>query len=343
MIKDIKEAIAKIARMNSLSSEESFTVMTYILKGRATPSQIASLITALRMKGEDVDEITGFALAMRSESARIDLPGVEIADTCGTGGDMKNTFNISTTAAFVAAGAGITVAKHGNRCVSSRCGSADVLQALGVNISLGPEEAGDCLKKTGICFLFAPIFHSAMKHAAAPRKEIGIRTIFNILGPLTNPAGAKSQLIGVYNRELVEKVAYVLLNLGSTSALVVHGLDGMDEISVSDDTCMGRLRNGVVDTCIFDPSEYGIKKCPAGEISGGTAEQNAGFLLEVLEGGGGPRKDVTVLNGAACILAAGKAGDFREALEKAVLSVDSGKALEKLELLKRVSNEYGNS
>ncbi len=337
---DIKPAIEKIVGMESLSEQESFAVMSAILRGEATPSQISSLITALRMKGEEIREITGFARAMRGQSVKVSLPGVEIVDTCGTGGDSSNTFNISTAAAFVAAGAGITVAKHGNRSVSSRCGSADVLQELGINIMLGPREAEECLSRTGIAFLFAPVFHSAMKHAAAPRKEIGIRTIFNILGPLTNPAGAASQVLGVYDEALVEKMAYVLLNLGSRSAMVVYGRDRLDKISVSADTLIARLENGKVDTFIFNPEDHGIKKSGRKEISGGDASDNAGFLEDVLSGRKGARRDVAVLNAAAGIIAGGGARDFPAGIKAAEKSIDSGRALDKLELLRKVSNEF---
>jgi anthranilate phosphoribosyltransferase len=336
---NIKKAIAKAAGSKSLSEKESFDIMTGILRGKASPAQIASLITAMRMKGEEIREITGFARAMREESEKVCLPGVEIVDTCGTGGDSSNTFNISTTAAFIAAGAGIIVAKHGNRSVSSKCGSADVLQELGINIMLGAEAAEECLRSAGIAFLFAPVFHSAMKHAAVPRKEIGIRTIFNILGPLTNPAGATSQILGVYDENLVEKMAYVLFNLGSKSAIVVHGKDRIDEISVSSNTLVAELKNKKVKTYVLNPEDYGIRKRPRKEMSGGNVSENAVFLKEVLKGKKGARRDVAVINAAAGIIAGGGAGDFNEGIEAAKNSIDSGSAFEKLKLLKRISNE----
>ncbi len=334
---NVKEAIARAVESESLSEEEAFSAMRCILRGGATPSQISSLITALRMKGEEIREITGFARAMREESVKVNLPGVEIVDTCGTGGDSSNTFNISTASAFVVAGAGITVAKHGNRSVSSKCGSADVLQELGINIMLGRAEVEKCLRGAGIAFLFAPVFHSAMKHAAVPRKEIGIRTIFNILGPLTNPAGAERQVLGVYSESLVEKMAYVLLNLGSKRAMVVYGRDRLDEISVSDDTLIAELNQKKVRTYIFNPVDYGIKKSRRDEISGGSAADNAGFLEAVLSGKKDARRDVTVLNAAAGIIAGGGADDFREGIKAAEESIDSGSAMKKLELLREVS------
>lgn len=339
---DVKSAIAKVVGGESMSEEESFEVMCVILDGGATSAQIASLMTALRMKGEEIGEITGFARAMREKSVKVRLHGVEIVDTCGTGGDSSGTFNISSAAAFIAAGAGITVAKHGNRSVSSCCGSADVLQELGVNITLGPAEAEECLRRAGIAFLYAPVFHSAMKHAAEPRKETGLRTIFNILGPLTNPAGALAQLLGVYDGILVEKMAYVLLNLGSKRAIVVYGKDGLDEISVSDDTLVAELRGGKVTTYVLDPRELGFRRSSRKEISGGNAAENALHIKNILSGEKGARRDVAVLNAAAALIAGGGAGDFAEGIAAASESVDSGGALEKLELLKEISSEFNH-
>ena len=338
---DIKSAIAKVVDGEDLSEKEAGSVMRLILKGKATPSQIASLITALRMKGEKVSEITGFAKAMRRASVKVRVPGATLVDTCGTGGDRRNTFNISTAAAFVAAGAGIRVAKHGNRSVSSRCGSADVLQELGINIMLGRSAVEKCLKDVGIAFLFAPIFHGAMKHALPPRREIGIRTVFNILGPLTNPAGAKAQVLGVYDRDRVKQMAHVLFNLGSKRALVVHGLDGLDEISLGGRTFVAELKSGRVSTYMLNPRDYGFKKRRIGEVSGGTSKQNAKLLLNVLKGQKGARRDIVLLNAAAAIMAGGKARDFGGAVSAAASSIDSGKALEKLEFLKEYSNSRG--
>lgn len=329
----IKDAIAKVVDGKSLSEKEARSVMRVILRGKATPSQIASLITALRMKGEIVAEITGFARAMREESVRVRFRGRKLVDTCGTGGDKSNTFNISTTAAFVVAGAGITVAKHGNRSVSSQCGSADVLESLGINIMLGKEAVEECLRKVGIAFLFAPIFHGAMKHALPPRREVGIRTVFNILGPLTNPAGAKAQLLGVYDKSRVKQIAHVLSNLGSRRVLVVHGYDGLDEISLGK-TFVAELKDGRVSTYTLNPRDYGFKKCSIVKLAGGSVKQNAKFLRNVLKGEEGPRRDIVVLNAAAGIMAGGEAGNFEEGISKAADSIDSGKAFEKLELLR---------
>ncbi len=333
---DIKTAISKVVDGESLSEKDAVSVMRVILRGQATPSQIASLITALRMKGEKVSEITGFAKAMRQESVKVKSPGSILVDTCGTGGDRSNTFNVSTTAAFVVAGAGVRVAKHGNRSVSSHCGSADVLQELGVNIMLGKGAVERALGKVGIAFLFAPVFHGAMKHALPPRREVGIRTVFNILGPLTNPAGAKAQVLGVYDRDRVKQLAQVLSNLGSRRALVVHGLDGLDEISLSDKTFVADLKNGRVSTYMLRPRDYGFKRRPIKAIAGGSVKQNAKLLLDVLRGRKGPRRDIVLLNAAAGIVAGGKAKNFREGVALARESIDSGRALEKLELLRRM-------
>lgn len=334
---DIRRAIAVTVEGAGLSEKEAFMVMQTILRGGATPSQIAALITAMRMKGEEIAEITGFARAMRESSAKVSNPGVEMVDTCGTGGDSSGTFNISTAAAFIAAGAGVTVAKHGNRSVSSSCGSADVLQELGVNIMAGPAGAEACLRMAGIAFLFAPVFHAAMKHAAAPRKEIGLRTIFNVLGPLTNPAGASAQVLGVYDEALVEKMAYVLLNLGSRRAIVVHGKDGLDEISVSGETSVAELADGKVSTYVIKPSDFGIESSPLAEISGGGPEENARLIEEVLSGKKGARRDIAVMNAAAAVLAGGGGGGFEGCLAEAGDAVDSGRAMEKLNLLRRIS------
>ena len=329
----IKDAIGKVVDGKSLTEMEARSVMRVILRGEATPSQIASLITALRMKEERVSEITGFARAMREESVRVRFRGTGLVDTCGTGGDKSNTFNISTTAAFVVAGAGITVAKHGNRSVSSHCGSADVLETLGINIMLGKEGVEECLRKVGIAFLFAPIFHGAMKHALPPRREVGIRTVFNILGPLTNPAGAEAQVLGVYDKSRVKQLAHVLSNLGSKRALVVHGLDGLDEISLGK-TIVAELKSRKVFTYILNARDYGFKKCSVDKIAGGSVKQNAKFLRNVLKGQKGPRRDIVLLNAAGGIMAGGKVKNFKEGISKAAESIDSGKAFEKLELLR---------
>ena len=333
----IKNAIAAAVEGRNLSEKEAVSVMKSILKGKASSSQIASLITALRMKGETVSEITGFAKAMRAESVRVKSPGRKTVDTCGTGGDMSNTFNISTTAAFVAAGAGVTVAKHGNRSVSSRCGSADVLQKLGINIMMSKKAVEECLGKVGIAFMFAPIFHSAMKYALPPRREIGIRTVFNILGPITNPAGAKSQVLGVYDGSLLKKLANVLLNLGSVRAMVVHGLDGLDEISLNG-ADVAEVKNGRVITYTLNPRDYGFKKTTIASIAGGSLSQHVMSLRNVLKGKKGPHRDVVLLNAGAAVYAGGKTKNIREGIEYAADSIDSGRAFGKLELLKKFSN-----
>lgn len=335
----IQEAIKKVIAGNSLSIEESTRVFSDIMSGSATDAQIAALIVSLRMKGESVEEITGAASVMR-EKATLVCPKYKdnVIDTCGTGGDNLNTFNISTAAAFVAAGAGATVAKHGNRSVSSKCGSADVLESLGVNISISPEKIRDCLDNVGIGFLFAVSLHKAMKYAIAPRKEISIRTIFNILGPLTNPAMATSQLMGVFSPSLTETMAKVLRNMGSRSAFVVHGLDSLDEISLSSPTQISELKNGTVKTYTIQPEDFGLKRTPLSEIKGGNPSENAIIIRDVLNGKRGPQHDIVVLNTAFALAAAGLVSDPKEGMELACKSIDSGDALRKLEELVSFTN-----
>lgn len=330
----IKEAIAKVVDGEDLTEDEMQEAMNEIMTGAATAAQIASFITALRIKGETVDEITGAAKVMREKATRINAKGL-VVDTCGTGGDMAHTFNISTTAAFVVAGTGLTVAKHGNRSVSSACGSADVLQALGVNIELKPIDVERCLNEIGIGFLFAPLFHEAMKHAIGPRKEIGIRTIFNILGPLTNPAGAKAQVLGVYSHGLTETMAKVLMKLGASHCFVVHGADGLDEITITGTTKVSEGKNGKVKTYTVKPSDFGLKKAKKVDLLGGNAEENAKITMAVLSGEKGPKRDIVLLNAAAAIVAGGKAKTLKEGVKLAGESIDSGAAKEKLEALKR--------
>ena len=275
---------------------------------------------------------------MRAKGVKIRLPeGKVVVDTCGTGGDKSRSFNISTAAALIAAGAGVTVAKHGNRSVSSRCGSADVFQELGVNILAKPQTMEKCLQEAGIAFLFAPTLHSAMKHALGPRREIGIRTVFNILGPLSNPAGAKVQLLGVYSEELTETLARVLSALGSERAWVVHGRDGLDEITLAATTVVSELKEGTVRTFHLDPSEYGLKICRPEELKGGDGIENARIIREILEGTTGPRRDVAVLNAAAAIMLGGVASDLAQGIARAEEAIASGNALRKLEELKRLS------
>ncbi|MEW6615940.1 MAG: anthranilate phosphoribosyltransferase [Thermodesulfobacteriota bacterium] len=335
----ITEAIGKVIEGNNLSESEMVGVMNQIMSGEATPAQIASFITALRMKGETIEEITGAARVMREKAIKINTNSPTVIDTCGTGGDGANTFNISTTSAFVAAGAGITVAKHGNRSVSSNCGSADVLKALGVNIEAGASIVERCLNENGIGFLFAPLLHGAMKYAIGPRREIGIRTVFNILGPLTNPAGASAQVIGIYSKELTEKLAAVLGNLGSQHAFVVHGEDGLDEISLSSKTKVSELKNGKVDTYWIKPEDFSIERCRAEDLLGGSPEENASITLGVLRGEKGPKRDIILLNAAAAIVAGGKAETFIEGVRVAEESIDSGSAMKKLEGLVKISNK----
>ncbi|MHB8772733.1 MAG: anthranilate phosphoribosyltransferase [Syntrophales bacterium] len=335
----IKEAIARVVRAEDLREAETMAVMTEVMEGEATPAQIAAFITALRIKGETVEETTGAARIMRQKATRIDARSSVVVDTCGTGGDGSNTFNISTTTAFVVAAAGLTVAKHGNRAVSSSCGSADVLEALGVKIDADPEVVEECLQEIGIGFLFAPRLHGAMKYAIGPRREIGIRTIFNMLGPLTNPAGATSQLIGVYDPKLTEMFAGVLKNLGTKRAFVVHGSDGLDEATVTGKTRVAELKDGLISTYNLDPLELFGEAYPAADLKGGDAEANARITTEVLSGSRhGACRQIVLLNAALAIVAGGKAETVREGLAAAVELIDSGAALKKLRALIERSN-----
>ncbi|OIP92003.1 MAG: anthranilate phosphoribosyltransferase [Syntrophobacterales bacterium CG_4_8_14_3_um_filter_58_8] len=329
----IKEGIAKVVLGEDLRETEMMAVMDEVMEGAATPAQIAAFITALRIKGETVEEVTGAARIMRQKATRIDARSSVVVDTCGTGGDGRNTFNISTTAAFVVAAAGLTVAKHGNRAVSSGCGSADVLEALGVKIDAAPEIVEECLQQIGIGFLFAPRLHGAMKHAIGPRREIGIRTIFNMLGPLTNPAGATAQLIGVYDPRLTEMFAGVLKNLGTKRAFVVHGADGLDEATVTGETRVSELKEGLVTTYNIDPMELLGESFAAAELRGGDAETNARTTIEILSGETGARRGIVVLNAALAIVAGGKAAGIREGIAVAEACIDSGGARKKLQAL----------
>lgn len=334
----IKEAIAKAVEKKDLTEEEMVSVMREIMEGEATPAQISSFITVLRMKGETVDEITGAAKVMRDKALKVKTKSPVVVDTCGTGGDEAFTFNISTAAAFVAAGAGLTVAKHGNRSVSSKSGSADVLRSLGVNIEAEVERVEECLDSIGIGFLFAPMMHGAMKYAATVRREIGIRTIFNILGPLTNPAGAQYQVLGVYRSELTEVLANVLKNLGSARAFVVSGNDGLDEITLTTDTKVSELNDGEVKTYFIKPEDFGMAPCKLFELQGGDPDDNARAIREVLKGEKGPKRDVVVLNAAAAIAASEKAKDIKDGIKPAEEAIDSGKAMEKLERLVAITS-----
>ncbi len=335
----IREAIQKVIEGNNLTETEMVETMNEIMAGETTDAQIACFLTALRLKGETIEEITGAARVMREKATKVPTTQPLVVDTCSTGGTGMNSFNISTTSAFVVAGAGIPVAKHGNRGVTRQSGSANVLMALGVNIEIPPEHVGQCIDEIGIGFLFAPMLHSAMKYAIGPRREIGIRTIFNALGPLTNPAGAQAQVLGVYARELTPVHANVLKNLGTQHAYVVHGNDGLDEITITTNTRMSILKDGDVNTYIFDPTTLGIEKTNPTSLEGGTPEQNADITTNILKGEMGPKRDTVLLNAAAAIVVGGKAEDIESGLKLAAESIDSGCALEKLEALKKVSNE----
>jgi anthranilate phosphoribosyltransferase len=334
----IKEAIAKIVTGANLAEAEAETVMREIMQGEATDAQISAYITALRMKGETVEEISGSARVMREKAYPVKLTAPFQVDTCGTGGDLSHTFNISTTAAFVVAGAGVAVAKHGNRSVSSKSGSADVLQALGVNIEMPAARLESCLNEVGIAFLFAPMMHQAMRYAIGPRREIGIRTVFNLLGPLTNPAGVKSQIMGVYAPELTGLLAQALGHLGVMRAFVVHGMDGLDEITITDRTKVSELHDGEVNDFFIHPSDFDLPTGRKDDLLGGDAGRNAAVTLEVLRGQPSPRRDVVLLNGAAGLAASGKAKDLRDGVRMAAESIDSGAALKKLDELKRFTN-----
>ncbi|MCC7556645.1 MAG: anthranilate phosphoribosyltransferase [Methanoculleus marisnigri] len=329
----IREAIARVSSGTDLTPAEAGGVMAEIMHGAATPAQIGGFLTALRMKGETVAEIAAFARAMRSAAVPVSLPAPEArVDTCGTGGDGAGTFNISTAAAFVAAGAGVPVVKHGNRGVSSRCGSADVLEALGVTVAIPPERVADVLAAAGIAFLFAPAYHPAMQYARTARQEIGIRTVFNLLGPLTNPAGAGSHLLGVYDPRLTLPVARVLGDLGAERAMVVHGA-GLDEIATAGPTTVAELRNGEVMTYTLDCTEFGIPRSSVAALRGGGPEENAATLLAVLSGDDGPARDIVLLNAGAAIYLGGKAGDITAGIARAEASIDSGAALDRLRRL----------
>ncbi len=335
----IRETIQKVVDGQDLTERETVDTMNEIMSGEATPAQVASFITALRIKGETIEEITGAARVMREKSTKIHTKHPFVIDTCGTGGDGAHTFNISTTSAFVVAGTGIPVAKHGNRAASSQSGGADVLKALGVNIEIGPEQVGACINDVGIGFLFAVTLHGAMRYAIGPRQEIGIRTIFNALGPLTNPAGAQAQVLGVYTPALTEPLAHVLKNFGTHRAFVVHGGDGLDEITTTTTTQVSELVDGEVNTYTLDPTELGIPTAQPSDLKGGAPEENAEMTLSVLRGEKGPKRDIVLLNAAAAIVAGGKAEDITAGLAAAAESIDSGRALEKLEGLKTKSNE----
>jgi len=334
----IKEAILSLSRKQDLTYETAEAVMNEIMTGEATPVQMSAYLTALSLKGETIDEITGSAFGMRSHCVRL-LHDVDAIEIVGTGGDHANTFNISTAAAIITAAAGIPVAKHGNRSASSKCGSADVLEALGVNINIPPEKSAGLLKDIGICFLFAQNYHIAMKYVAPIRRELAIRTVFNILGPLTNPAGAKMELMGVYDRELVEPLAQVLCNLGVKSAMVVHGEDGLDEISLCAPTFVCEVKDGWVRSYTIMPEQFAFERCGKAELKGGEPAENAKILKALLCGEKGAKRDAAILNAAAAMYITGKYESIEAAVKIAGNVIDSGKALQKLDEFIRCSNE----
>jgi len=328
----IREAIGALVSGNSLTMEEAASVMEEIMEGEVTPAQFGAFVTALRLKGETVDEIAGFAKVMRSKAVRVTVAG-PVIDVVGTGGDGLNTFNISTAAAFVVAGAGLKVAKHGNRAASSQCGSADVLEALGVKFDLNAEQVQKCIEEVGIGFMFAPAFHPAMKYAAAPRREIGIRTVFNILGPLTNPAGAQALLLGVADSSLVEKMALVLQSLGCHHALVVHGEDGLDEITITGETKVCELKDGDINSYSISPENFGLSRASLDSLRGGTLDENATLLRRVLASTQGPQRDVVLMNASAALLAGDKVETLGQGVALGKELIDGGHALAKLEQL----------
>ncbi len=339
---NIQQAIAKIVQNHSLTENEMVDAMNEIMSGLATPTQIGSFITALRMKGETVEEITGAVRVMREKATAIDsgvATGDILVDTCGTGGDGSGTFNVSTTTAFVVAGAGLPVAKHGNRSISSNCGSADVLEAAGVSLDISPERVGRCIREIGIGFLFAPALHGAMKHAIGPRRELAIRTIFNILGPLTNPAGANVQVLGVFDETLIEPMAQVLSKLGSKRALVVHGAGNLDELTVTGETKIAELRDGNVNCYTITPEEMGLERSPIEELQGGKdASESAEQMRAVLKGEVGAKRNMVLLNSGAALMAAGFSETMNDGIAKAAEIIDSGLAFKKLNQLIALSN-----
>lgn len=327
----ITEGIAKVVERVDLQEEEMIKIMEKIMEGSVSESQIGAFLVGLRMKGESISEITGAAKVMRSKSRKIKSTHPVVVDLCGTGGDMQGTFNISTVASFITVGAGVAVAKHGNRSVSSKVGSADVLEKLGINININSQGAEKCLSETGFTFLFAPNYHPAMKNVEKPRKEVGIRTIFNILGPLTNPVSLKNQIMGVYSQSLIEPLAKVFRNLGYERVMVVHGCDSLDEFSVTGKTEVAELKNGLVKTFQIDQVKLGFKKWSLSDLKGDDLEQNAKIAISILKGEEqGAKREISILNSAASILVANRAADFKQAIEKAENSIDSGKAFKAL-------------
>jgi len=334
----IRESIGKLVEGRDLSGKEAFEAMTEIISGLATDSQIGAFLAALRVKGETVEELQAMAQVMKSVSIQLH-PQINgrLVDTCGTGGDRLKTFNISTTSAFVVAGTGVHVAKHGNRSVTSKCGSADVLEELGLNLEMNAEQVKESIENVGVGFLFAPRFHPAMKRVSAPRKEIGARTVFNILGPMTNPANASAQLIGVYDQNLVEKVAHSMRGLGCEEGMVVYGLDGIDEISTIGKTRIAWVTQGTVRVSVKAPSDFGVKTAKIEDLEGSTTSENAKMTVKILLGMNGPKRDVVLVNAAAAILLGGTGDSLEDAMELARRSIDDGHAIRKLEDLIKAS------
>jgi len=349
----ITEAVRALVDKKDLSRIEAAAAMEAIMSGAATNAQIAAFLTALRMKGETVEELIGFAQVMRQKAVRVKTRGEEVAaltgtdremliDTCGTGGDAAGTFNVSTATAFVVAGAGLKVAKHGNRSVSSLCGSADVVETLGINLELPPAKVARCVDEVGIGFLYAPLLHTAMKHVMAARREMGIRTVFNMLGPLTNPAGANAQVIGVYSPALTEPLARVLAELGTIRAFVVHGADGLDEISNTGESQISEVREGVVRSFRVRPEDFGMSRAAIGDLQGGDRAENAQIIRHILEGSDGPKRDIVLMNAAAALVVGAKARDLKEGVGLAARSIDSGAAQRKLETLIEFSQKLAH-
>ena len=333
-----QKSLQSIVLGNDLSEQEMVDAMTEVMDGQVGDTQLAAFLTALQVKKEKVPEIVGAAKVMREKAEKVKVKASHIVDTCGTGGDGADTFNISTAVAFVVAGASVTVAKHGNRAVSSKSGSADVLKCMGVNIEASLSTVERCIEETGIGFLFAPLMHKAMKHAATVRKELGFRTLFNLLGPLTNPANAHAQVLGVYDSRWVNPLAEVLRDLGSCRALVVHGFDGLDEITLTSETQVSELKNDNVTSFTIDPKEYGYSLCSANDLKGGSPEENAGIIRDILNGTTGPKTDIVILNAAAAIYVGGKADSIEKGILVAANSIDSGAANKKFEQLCQMSN-----
>ncbi|HEB82171.1 MAG TPA: anthranilate phosphoribosyltransferase [Gammaproteobacteria bacterium] len=337
---NMQDAIKAVTERRDLSADEMTDTMRLIMTGEATPAQVGGFLIGLRMKGETIDEIAAAAGVMRGLASHVDVDSEHLVDTCGTGGDASGSFNVSTASAIVVAAAGGRVAKHGNRSISSKSGSADVLEAAGVNLELSPEQVAECVNEIGVGFMFAPLHHSAMKHAIGPRREMGVRTIFNVLGPLTNPAGAPNQVLGVFSRELVEPLAEVLKQLGSEHVLVVHAEDGMDEISIASDTFVAELYEGEIMTATISPEDFGMQRASLEAIRAKDAEDSLRIIKAVFNNEQGPAKDIVCLNAGAAIYAAGLSNTLAEGIEKAQQVIAEGKAGEKLQQLVDKTNSY---